>query len=619
MERLKQAFFHSLMSYINLSLLAIISLSLLSIFFAFWATEQTEHDAQSINVAGTIRYQTLQLGLMAKTHNRNLEQGIAKLDQTWENPLFTNIREHKNSSQLQTTYVNAYHNWLSLVRPVLIQHNQNKQLYPILMRQVMLTDKLVDQIQINAEKKISHLRNFLLISLLITTLVGSFIFYLLKNRIEEPLNQLTEAAHKIGEGEINQIIHIDGKDELSLLATTFNYMSQSIKETYNELEARVFDRTKELERNNKTLELLFDTARMTLDDDHPELDYQHILDGLSSIVGNDNIELCLFTSQGKLPYLQVAPEQFAHDNCTQKNCDDCQGAAPFEAVNIIGFCQKFPIMREDIQYGVINVRNEKVSPVEDWKMQLFRSVADQLAIALSLSEKKDQEHRLAMLNERTVIARELHDSLAQSLSYLKIQVTRLQKCHDKEKFELQPPIIEELREGLSSAYRHLRELLTTFRLKIDQGGIASALQQTLEQLTERSPMKVSLDNQLNNIPLAPMEEIHLMQITREASQNAVNHSKGEQLKIKLVQQMNKNIELTIEDDGIGLPDQPEKLNHYGLAIMEERSKHIAGKLRIESSNKGTKVSLVFTPQYALEHVKPEHLTLDMEKSPRVAG
>jgi len=617
MERLKQAFLHSLMSYINLSLLAIISLSLLSIFFAFWATEQTDHDAQSINVAGSIRYQTLQIGLMAKTQNKSLEQLISKLDRTWDSPLFTNIREDKSTSKLLSSYSESYHNWLNVVRPVLMRNHQDTQLYPLLMQQVMLTDQLVNQIQINAEKKISHLRNFLLISLLITTLVGSFIFYLLKNRIEEPLNQLTEAAHKIGEGEINQVIHIDGKDELSLLAKTFNYMSQSIKETYNELEARVFDRTKELERNNKTLELLFATARMTLDDDHPALDYQHILDHLSSIIGNDNIELCLFTSQGKLPYLQMAPEQFTDDACSKKSCNDCQGTAPFEAVNVIGFSQRFPIMREDIQYGVINVRNENVNPIEEWKMQLLRSVADQLAIALSLSEKKDQEHRLAMLNERTVIARELHDSLAQSLSYLKIQVTRLQKCHDKEKFELQPPIIEELREGLSSAYRHLRELLTTFRLKIDQGGITSALQQTVNQLIERTPMKVSLDNQLNNIPLAPMEEIHLMQITREASQNAINHSKGGQLKIKLIQQANKSIELTIEDDGIGLPDQPEKLNHYGLAIMKERSKHIAGNLTIESSyNKGTKVSLTFTPLYALEHV---NLRLENEKNPQIAG
>lgn len=203
-----------------------------------------------------------------------------------------------------------------------------------------------------------------------------------------------------------------------------------------------------------------------------------------------------------------------------------------------------------------------------------------------------------MLNERTVIARELHDSLAQALSYLQIQVTRLQKSIDQKHYDAQQPIVDELREGLSSAYRQLRELLTTFRLKIDTGGLHSALSLVINQLNQRSDLKVQLHYQLDNIPLSPTEEIHLLQIIREASQNAVNHSKGSTLDIFLRQKDDQYIELVVQDDGIGIPPNAERNNHYGLAIINERSRHLNGHVAIEPrAEGGTRVTFSFKPAF----------------------
>ena len=208
-----------------------------------------------------------------------------------------------------------------------------------------------------------------------------------------------------------------------------------------------------------------------------------------------------------------------------------------------------------------------------------------------------------MLSERTVIARELHDSLAQALSYLKIQVTRLQKSKDKERYDLQQPIIDELREGLSSAYRQLRELLTTFRLKMDTGGLKTALDNTVHQLQERTDMNISLHYQVTDLPLSPTEEIHLLQIVREATQNAINHSRGKTVDVRLTMLDDKSIELTIDDDGIGIPDTPEKLNHYGLAIMNERSRQLGGEVKILAREQGgTRVRFDFQPMYLAQDI-----------------
>jgi len=605
MAKAKQAFMHSVMNYINLSLFAIIGIALVSIFFSFWITEKTDSDARAINLAGSMRMQTFHIGMALATSPRQTTELMRKLSETWNNPLFTHLQQQQNSSELAPLFYQGYEYWFGSTRPalreVLASGRAEPKVFAMLEKQVALTDELVNQLQHEAEQKIRDLRTLQLFSLLITTIVGSLIFYLLKNRVEAPLSQLTHAARQMSAGTIDQHIAIEGEDELGLLAKAFNQLSQSVRETYDELESRVDIRTRELHRQTVILEFLFRIARTVLDNQNQTLDYHSVVDELSDILQNHDLELCLFTPQGERPYLQVDAEG-AHIHCEKKTCEDCKGQAPFDTISPIGLGHHYPITHNDKQYGVIQLHTRERGPIESWQDQLLRSTADQFAIALSLNETKEQEHRLAMLNERTVIARELHDSLAQALSYLQIQVTRLQKSHDTGKFELQQDIIDELREGLSSAYRNLRELLTTFRLKMDiQSGLQGTIEQTVEQLRERSAMDIRLHYSLQDLPLNPMEEIHLLQIAREASQNAINHSEGSRLLIQFTTDEHRNILLSVEDNGKGLSDSPEKLNHYGLAIMQERARHLNGEFRIDrSAEGGTRIELRFRPRYLEE-------------------
>jgi two-component system nitrate/nitrite sensor histidine kinase NarX len=607
----KQQLIHSVMSYINLSLFTMIGITLIAIFFSLWITEKADSDAHAINLSGSMRMQTYHIGFTATHSPEDTLELIKKLDDTWKNPLFTNNQEtnlanaqNSDPDSLAYTFKLAYQHWFDVVRPFLIaQPNESEELFNLLSKQAQLTDTLVDQFQLQAESKIKRLQSFQLIAMLIITLVGGLIFYLLKNRVEIPLSRLTEAAKSIRDGHIQQHIHIPGKDELALLAEAFNQMSQSISETYQQLESRVELRTKELQQSNTILEYSFGVARKVLEDQEKKLDYNEIIQDLSAVIMVDKVELCLFTEQGERPYLQLGPRNLNKPICEKGNCGNCKGDAPFNTINVLGFVYKYPVTHLGKQYGVITARQATGNSLLPWQQKLIQSSADQLAIALSLQETKEQEHRFAMLSERTVMARELHDSLAQSLSYLKIQVMRLQKSHDMKKYDLQQPIINELSEGLSSAYRHLRELLTTFRLQIDDAGLLGAIEKSINQLKTRTTMEIDFQYNLNNVPLIPAEEIHLLQILREASQNAVNHSKGEHLTIHLNQLANKKVELLVQDDGVGLSHNPEKLNHYGLAIIKERSRHLHGELKFISrleGIKGTRIELTFEPRYLFE-------------------
>lgn len=602
MDHIRQQYSRSVMSYITLSLISIIIVTLVTIFISFWITELSDKDAQAINLSGSMRMKTYQIGLALQNKEvAQAQQYIVELDQTWNHSLF-NTQNGKNSDdELTRKFILAHQHWNNELKPQLVQilnTNANGISIDINLfdRQVEMTDKVVNLFQLEAENKIKKLRSFQLLALLVTICVGSLIYYLLKTRIEQPLAELMKIVYRFGRGDYTQRASSNENDELGMLGATFNQMSSSIQQDYNQLEQRVKERTEELHQNNTTLEFLFSTAQKIINMPQHKLDYQAILDELATVLKVDNLELCLFTPHGEHPYLHLASPLAKIENCKNSSCDECKTVTPTIFKGIDGK-ENYPINRNNNDYGVINLHHTPGEKLATWQEQLLNATADQFAIALSLSEQTQQERRLAMLTERTVIARELHDSLAQALSYLQIQVTRLKRMHDKERFDLQPPVLEELKEGLSSAYRQLRELLTTFRLKIDSDGLLGALQSTVNQLWERSDMEVILQYDLTDLPLSPTEEIHLLQIMREASQNAIHHSQGTEVHIKLCQLDNQRIELSIRDNGIGIKQAP-KMNHYGLAIMNERGRHLGGNLNIHSHpDGGTLVQFSFLPEY----------------------
>lgn len=596
---MKQQFSKSVMSYITLSLVSTLGVGVVSIFISFWLTELADSDAHAINLSGSMRMQTYRIGMaLQQGDSEKAEAYILQLDENWNDALFTTQRLTGHDDKLSEKFHRAHQHWEHALKPKLQQGLID---YPLLQQHATLANAVVDQFQLNAEYKNRQLRTLQLMALLASITVGSLIFYLLKNRVEKPLSQLTQAAHNIGQGNFSQRVDISGQDELGLLGAVFNQMSESIEDAYNELEHRVESRTQELNHKNVSLEFLFNTARKIIDSQQHSLDHQQVVDDLAGVLKVNHLELCLFTQQGEKPYLHIAQDEHDTTDCSQKSCGDCKGDAPFSKLNTLRISNRYPITVDSQQYGVISLLTNIDNPLDKWQEQLLQSCADQLALSLSLTEQESHSRRLAMLSERTVIARELHDSLAQALSYLQIQVTRIQKSHDKQKWDLQQPIIDELREGLSSAYRQLRELLTTFRLKMDNDGLKGALENTVKQLQERTEMSLMLDYQLVDVPLNPTEEIHLLQIVREASQNATHHSQGQNVNITLQQLPDKNISVTITDDGIGIKENPEKLNHYGLSIMSERSSHLGGDVTIAAGDKGgTQVALTFEPAFRRE-------------------
>ncbi|BFM10945.1 nitrate/nitrite two-component system sensor histidine kinase NarX [Simiduia litorea] len=605
-EGLKRQFGQSVMNTITLSLAAIMAVSLLSIFTTYWITELGDKDAQAINLSGTLRMQTYRIALsISQDDDQSAQRQIEELRQTWRFPLLVHLKDADISAAVSSRYEQASQHWQTIIEPQLawamaLPYDEVRpaiaQLIPALDQQIALTNALVSEFQQSAEERIIRLRLIQIVGFFTIVCVGSLAFYFTRERIEKPLKELTSAADKYRQGNLSHRLHLEGRDEFALLAEIFNLMGESIQANYAELEARVDKRTEDLKRQTKALEFLLSTSRQIMSAYHQPVDHKAIINELAKLIDHADIDICLFTQDGSQPYYHVGNN--GTPDCSEKSCSECKS-------EVISGCYKDPfeyqynIGRDDRQYGILSVREPLKLDHSHWADQLITSTADQLALALSLADQKALDRKVATLDERTVIARELHDSLAQALSYLKIQVVRLQKTCDKQEYDKQQPIVNELREGLSSAYRQLRELLTTFRLKLDSSGLEGALIQTVNQLRERSEMNISLNYKLTDIPLTPAEEIHLMQIVREAAQNALHHSKGTELVIDLVHLIDDHILLMVSDNGIGLPSAPEKLNHYGLAIMKERSRSLNGEFHLgKGEGRGTKITFKFKPDYA---------------------
>ncbi len=220
-----------------------------------------------------------------------------------------------------------------------------------------------------------------------------------------------------------------------------------------------------------------------------------------------------------------------------------------------------------------------------------------LSRAVYYNRAQRQAEQILLMEERATIARELHDSLAQALSYLKIQVALLKRSvknlPDEKAIAQANQVIAELDTGLSAAYTQLRELLTTFRLTIKEGSFGQALQEMVETLNEQTTAEITLKNRLSSTELDAHQQVHLLQLIREAALNAIKHAQADHIHIQCLDCDGK-VTVTVSDDGVGFEHQDEKINHYGMTIMQERAARLHADLQIEASiNKGCTVKLEF--------------------------
>jgi len=248
-----------------------------------------------------------------------------------------------------------------------------------------------------------------------------------------------------------------------------------------------------------------------------------------------------------------------------------------------------------LQTETLSVDNEEFGELS-WQAglpcpdpRMMQNLAQMLGRALYFQKSLRQQEQLLLMEERSIIARELHDSLAQVLSFLQIQLTllkhNLKKEGDSSK-EQSLVIIRDFEQALSSGYAQLRELLATFRLTIQEANLQLALEQVIDSLRSQTTMQMNVNCQLPSQSLNPQQLVHVLQIVREATTNAIKHSQGTAIEISAKINAEGEYEILVEDNGIGIQDLEEPEGHYGLNIMTERSRQLNAEFNIIRREQG---------------------------------
>jgi two-component system nitrate/nitrite sensor histidine kinase NarX len=153
-----------------------------------------------------------------------------------------------------------------------------------------------------------------------------------------------------------------------------------------------------------------------------------------------------------------------------------------------------------------------------------------------------------------------------------------------------------LQRAMTQAHADLRELLTNFRLKIDDAGLVPTIANLVERFGRETGIAVFFQNECPTLALTPAQEIQVFYIIQEALTNIRKHSGARNVRIMLNNEDDLYTVL-IEDDGLGMAGGPEAVpdNRAGLAIMRERTERLHGQIVIESEpGEGTRIVLMFT-------------------------
>ena len=621
----------SIMLLVSVAMLALTLISLAGMSASVLVVESTRGSASAINVAGSLRRYAHRVAnliavdaLSGRLETARVAAAVREFEDQLEHPALMRFIERAPGELFAATYRGVNASWHQSLKPRVEALGAQPGSPPIEQVELLLNevDAFVEQLNTlvavlehDTETRIHDLRFILGVAIAVTLLVVIIALFLLHRALLQPLNGLLDAARRIAGGDFGVRVGYTGEDELGRVGSAFNLMADELAKHYHSLEQRVADKTSELQRSNRSLELLYHAIARLYQSPTAVEAYEATLRDIDRVAGLEGSFVCIEPRHGG-PATVVAssvgpcPDRTARGD---EACNACRAASAGDGLALHNpALLRFPLRDREHHYGMLRLALPDGVRLEDWQRQLVEALSRHMGMALGAARRSEQERLLALQEERSVIARELHDSLAQALSYMKIQVSLLQPVlADPARSAQAAPILADLREGINAAYRQLRELLVSFRLGLS-ADLATLIQDAVREYGTRGGVEIALDVDLGHCRLSPNQEVHVLQIVREALSNMVRHARARTARVALHGAADGEVCLAVEDDGSGIGAPPaDSYNHHGLAIMSERARSMGGEIEIAPMDEhGTRVCVRFRAATAVAalvaDVRSEH-------------
>ncbi|MCX2790041.1 MULTISPECIES: nitrate/nitrite two-component system sensor histidine kinase NarQ [Vibrio] len=552
------------------AMMLILLLSVATTGFAIFTLASSLNDAEAVNVAGSMRMQSYRLAHDIQSESVDYSSHIDLFEASIYSHSMRALQHWTVPEDITKDYYRLILRWHELKS---VLKSQDRTQYLVLVAGfVQQIDAFVFKLQNYSEQKLINLAWIGGLGLGGILCASMFVVHFIRLEVVRPLRALVAASEQIKNRSFDVSLNVSSDNEMGILTRTFNRMAMDLGNLYRGLEKAVDEKTRKLQHANQSLQVLYDSSKeLTASRIHQE-NFQAILQHIASLEGIRAVKLEI--------------DQIGEPNWILTEGEKCRHGCDTD-------CHSETLTLDGEHLGYLHWKAGLPCPNET----LIGNFVQILSRAVYYNRAQRQAEQLLLMEERATIARELHDSLAQALSYLKIQVSLLKRSvkniPDEKAIAQTNQVIAELDTGLSAAYTQLRELLTTFRLTIKEGSFGQALQEMVATLDEQTTAEISLNNKLSSTELDAHQQVHLLQLIREATINAIKHAQAKNIKIQCLDSGGK-VTVTVADDGIGFDQQNEKLNHYGMSIMQERAARLHADLSIEAEkNDGCIVRLEF--------------------------
>jgi len=249
-----------------------------------------------------------------------------------------------------------------------------------------------------------------------------------------------------------------------------------------------------------------------------------------------------------------------------------------------------PLEYKGRSVGVFTLFFDGVHSLRGEVIHLLRPVGQLFGLALENARLERENLQSSLVQERQTIAGELHDSLAQSLTFVRMRMPLLQDAIAQQDTARAQKYCEDVNEELGSANRRMRELITHFRAGMDAQGLHRALEQIADTFYERTGVALEFDCRIPELRLPAEVEVQAFHILQEALANVRRHSGARRAWLR-IERDGPDVVFSVRDDGRGFM-QPAACGKraarpgFGLEIMRERAQAIGARVAFESPPSG---------------------------------